>query len=276
MSAVSQDRPRILSFGGGVQSHALLALLGQGKYPGPEPQELWFCDPKNERPQTYEFIERVTKPYCVRLGVPFLTLERHQSYYRSGPRKGQPSRGPDLLISHRARNEYPLRRNRDCTIDWKVRVMLDECKRRGWDKTCGVEKHIGISIDELHRARTGLEDDWEVKRYPLIEARLFRDDCARLCLAEFGEVPHKSGCWFCKFQRPSQWREVWEMRVDGRWDTAVEWEREVLASRTRARVFIDANPHRTLPEWAKAWEQGEQLPFDVEPSAACDGGYCMV
>lgn len=270
------ERPRVLSFGGGVQSSALVALLGRGEYPGAAPQEVWFCDPKNERPQTYEWIEAVIKPYLARLGVPFLVLERHQSYYRTGPRKGQPSRGPDLLKAHRDRGEYPLRRNRDCTIDWKVRVMLDECKRRGWDKTCGVEKHIGISLDELHRARVGMEDEWERKRYPLVEARLFRDDCARICQETFGANPIKSGCWFCKYQRPSQWREVWEQRADGRWAQAVQWEKEVMAARSRARVFIDTNPQRTLEEWAAMWERGEQLPMFTEQAGACDGGYCMV
>jgi hypothetical protein len=57
---------RILSFGGGVQLHALLALLGPGRYPGTEPEEICFCDPRNERAQIYAFLERVTKPYCAR------------------------------------------------------------------------------------------------------------------------------------------------------------------------------------------------------------------
>ena len=257
---------RILSFGGGVQSHALLALLGQGRYPGVTPEEIWFCDPRNERPETYAFIERITKPYCARLGVPFITLERHVS----------PSRGPDIREAYQRRAAYPLRSNRVCTVEWKINVMERACKRRGWDHDGGAEKHIGISLDELHRARTGQERPWETKRYPLIEARLFHRDCARLCQQEFGAVPVKSGCWFCKYQRPAQWREVWEQRADGRWQQAVDWERAVVARRGPACVFIDAHPKRTLEQWAWAWSCGEQLPLDIAPAAACDGGYCLV
>ncbi len=229
---MTTDRPIILSFGGGVQSHALLALLGQGRYPGRAPSELWFCDPRNERPQTYEFMERVTKPYCVRIGIPLVTLERAQGKVR----------GPDLAASYRKRGEFPLRRNRECTVDWKIEVMRKESTRRGHN-TCvhgivpgsrgkmgaehvgctpvGVETHVGISLDELHRARTGLEKEWEVKRYPLIEARFFRDDCVRLCQEEFGEVPIKSGCWFCfagetQVVTPDGARQIEELAVRGR------------------------------------------------------------
>jgi hypothetical protein len=259
------DKPRVLSFGGGVQSSALVALLGTGRYPGEPPQEVWFCDPKNERPQTYSWIETTIKPYCARLGVPFVTLERWCTKTKQA----------DLLVSYRARKMYPLRRDRSCTIHWKVDVMLRECKRRGWDQAGGVEKHIGISLDELHRARTGREHDWETKRYPLIEARLFRDDCASICQDVFGTVPVKSGCWFCKFARPAQWREVWEQRADGRWDIAVAWEKEVLAAKQQRHVFIDTQPQRTLEQWAHAWQQGDQLALPSADDAACDGGYCM-
>lgn len=147
---------RVLSFGGGVQSHALLALLGQGRYSGDAPEELWFCDPRNERPETYAFIDRVTTPYCARLGVPFVILERHIS----------PSRGPDIREAYQRRAAYPLRSNRVCTVEWKVGVMQRECKRRGWHLDGGVEKHLGISLDELHRARTGQEQPWETNGTP--------------------------------------------------------------------------------------------------------------
>lgn len=264
------ERPRALAFGGGVQSSALVALLGRGEYPGAPPQEVWFCNPGNERPQTYAWITRVIEPYCARLGVPFLWL-----YHRDHKVYGAET----LLENYRRRQQYPLRTNRQCTVDYKVRVMEAEARRRGWDKTCGVEKHIGISLDELHRAKTGLESDWEVKRYPLIEARLFRDDCIRICQDTFGDVPVKSGCWFCKYQRPAQWREVYEQRADGRWALAVAWEREVMAKHGTVGAFIDARiggKNIPLDEWAKRWDMGEQLPLDLEPAAACDGGYCLV
>jgi hypothetical protein len=138
-----------------------LSLLGQRHYSGAQPEEIWFCDPRNERTQTYAFLERVTKPYCSRRSVPFVTLERHVS----------PSRGPDIREACQRRAAYPLHSNRVCTVEWKINVMLHECKRRGWDKAGGWEKHPGISLDELHRARVGQEQPWETKRYPLIAAR---------------------------------------------------------------------------------------------------------
>src|SRR5438270_13855033 len=116
-------------------------------------------------------------------GITFLRLEKHSRIA-----------GETSLESYRRRNQYPLRQNRQCTVDWKIKVMEAECKRRGWHKSGGVEKHIGISMDEIHRATSAGVESWEVKRYPLIEARLYRDTCAALCVQEFGAVPIKSGC----------------------------------------------------------------------------------
>ncbi len=259
-------QPAILAFGGGVQSSALVALLGRGEYPGREPNAIWFCDPKNERPQTYDWIERVIKPYCRQMGMPFVTLERHES----------PMRGADLLESYRRKAAYPLRANRVCTIEWKVRVMEYEAKMWHWHTSGGVEKHLGISLDELHRARSRSDTAWFPMRYPLIERRLFRDDCIRINQETFGESPIKSGCWFCKYNRPIQWREVWEERADGRWAIAIEWEQEVVARRGMACCFVDANPRRLLTEWAKAWEQGEQLTFVIPAEGACEHGHCGI
>lgn len=264
------ERPRVLSFGGGVQSSALVALLGRGEYPGAAPQEVWFCDPKNERPQTYEWIEAVIKPYCQRIGVPFVTLERTHG-----------TRDANIMAYYRRTTQYPLRTNRQCTIEWKVAVVEHECKRRGWHEgdDPGWEMHMGISLDELHRARTS-PNPLQTSRYPLVDARLFRDDCARINVETFGSSPVKSGCWWCKYQRPAQWREVWEQRADGRWAIAVAWEREVMAKHGTAGAFIDVHAkgktNRTLEEWAAMWERGEQLPMFTEQAGACDGGYCMV
>lgn len=263
---VTTDRPRVLSFGGGVQSSALVALLGRGDYPGAAPHEVWFCDPRGERPQTYTWIEQTIRPYLARLGVPFLVLERHES----------PSRGADLMESYRRRAAFPLKANRVCTIEWKVRVAERECKRRGWHLSGGVEKHLGISLDELHRARSASGTAWEHLRYPLIERRLFRADCVALCEETFGAVPVKSGCWFCKYQREPEWRAVWDARADGRWAELVQWEREVIARRGMGAIFFEGTG-RTLAEWAEQWEMGRQLPLFADSGAgACDGGYCMV
>lgn len=268
---MTPDRPppRILSFGGGVQSSALVALLLQDRYPCAPPQEVWFCDPRSEQPQTYTWIADVIRPALASATIPFLLLERHTS----------PSRGPDLMQSFQRNAAYPLRSNRVCTIEWKVRVMAAEARRRGWHAKDHppVEKHLGISLDELHRARTtgGREATHETLRYPLIEARLFRDDCIDICHAFFGKAPVKSGCWWCKYQSEADWRRVWEERADGRWDKAVAWEERVIARRGPTCTFIRGA--RSLQDHARAWEQGTQLALPTtEQHAACDGGYCLI
>jgi len=73
---------------------------------------------------------------------------------------------------------------RQCTKDYKivpirpkVRELVGLAGRRSPDMPI-VEQWIGISLDEAIRMKPSC-DDWQVDRWPLIEQRLWRQDCLR-------------------------------------------------------------------------------------------------
>lgn len=55
-----------LSYGGGVNSTALAVLLCEGRLPELQPWRIVFADTLTERPETYNYIDRVFMPYLRR------------------------------------------------------------------------------------------------------------------------------------------------------------------------------------------------------------------
>lgn len=73
--------------------------------------------------------------------------------------------------------------------------------------------HLGIDAGEGKRARLNVEDGIE-NRWLLIEYDIDRDGCKGLIEKAGLEVPPKSGCWFCPYQRVAQWRRLRRKHTD--------------------------------------------------------------
>jgi len=87
---------------------------------------------------------------------------------------------------------------RQCTTDFKivpirrkVRELGGLTRKRSPDHAV-VEQWIGISCDEIVRAKPSFEA-WQVKRFPLIEKRMSRQDCLAWLRRHYPEPP-KSAC----------------------------------------------------------------------------------
>ena len=179
-------RYRYLSFGAGVNSTALLLLLKDEGYEF----ETVFADTGVEWPETYEYIEYLrSKGFEIKVIKP--TVEgRFNSLY-------------DYCLHYKI---LPSIHWRWCTYKFKLRPLWKYFK-----KPCVV--YIGISYDERHRAlpngkyfskrEANLVRRIKVK-YPLIEWRLTRRDCARIIKEHGLKLPSKSGCWICPFQTKKQ------------------------------------------------------------------------
>ena len=66
---------------------------------------------------------------------------------------------------------------------------------------------LGIDAGESHRARMSSKNGVE-NRYPLIEEGINRESCRQIIREHGLPDPGKSGCWFCPFQRVSQWKKL--------------------------------------------------------------------
>jgi hypothetical protein len=97
--------------------------------------------------------------------------------------------------------------SRSCTADFKIRVIAKELKRRGATVDDPAIVALGISVDEIERAKPGLDDrmPYQFRTYPLLDLGLRRSDCKEIIREGGLPVPQKSSCYFCPFHDRDAW-----------------------------------------------------------------------
>ena len=194
------DKMRVLSFGGGVNSTALLfAMCIRNE----KPDLVLFSDTGGEFPETYAHVEEIEE-WCRIRSIEFVRV--------SNAGRGQ---GDTLEQNCLERKELPSLAYgfKGCSVKWKRQPMDRYLAKHAWPQLLWendqkVERCIGIDAGERHRAVL-TEDARYRYRYPLVEWGIDRDECVRL-IAERGiKVPRKSSCFFCPAMRR---REIFEMQ----------------------------------------------------------------
>lgn len=197
---------RAFSFGGGVQSTAVLVLAAQQAL---QYDAFLFANvgADSENPATLRYMDTVTRPFAQRWGINLIELS-----------KVRRDKTPETLLQrlqHSTRSiGIPMRMsngapgNRQCTGDFKIGVVAKWLREHGATKSDPATVGLGISTDELHRARTSSRIAYELLEYPLLAKRLSRSDCVRLIQEAGLPLPPKSACWFCPFQNDAQWRQL--------------------------------------------------------------------
>jgi 3'-phosphoadenosine 5'-phosphosulfate sulfotransferase (PAPS reductase)/FAD synthetase len=180
---------KYLSFGGGVNSVAMmLLLLDQGK----NFDEAVFIDHETDWPETYEYLA-MFQDWLEKNGHDKITVLKPEM-----KRKGKIWN--NLYDFHFHKSLVPLVKFRSCTGDFKVRPY-----HKYVSKPCF--SLIGFSYEEAHRAKISIEKGVEI-RWPLIEQEITRDGCKDIIRNHGLPVPRKSGCFICPFQPRRQWIEL--------------------------------------------------------------------
>jgi hypothetical protein len=261
---------RAMSFGGGVQSTAMLVLAARGEI---DYRLALFCNvgEDSEHPDTLVYVENVVKPYAARHGIEFKELRRTK---RDGTFETvyQRATGPNRTISVPVRMKSGAPGRRECTNDFKRKVIAKEAKARGATKDKQAVVALGISTEEITRMRSDSGFPHIVSDYPLIELGLDRD-AAKDVIRDAGlPVPGKSSCWFCMFKRKAEWEIMRRERPD-LFQRSVDMERRI----NEKRALFGKDP---------VFFSSTGLPLDIAFSnpylfdyddAACDvAGYCGV
>ena len=181
---------KYLSFGGGVNSVAMMLLMIDQR----EDFEAIFVDHGTDWPETYEYLE-VFQSWLENNGHQKITVlkpdvEGYDTLY-------------DYLWHYKM---VPSFRLRFCTDKFKVRVVQNYV-----ETPCFM--YIGIDFGELKRAKISTTANIE-HRYPLIEHEIDRNACKEIIISHGLDVPIKSGCFICPFQRVSQWKELRMLKPD--------------------------------------------------------------
>ncbi|MFZ3470249.1 phosphoadenosine phosphosulfate reductase [Streptomyces sp. 4.24] len=263
---------KVISYGGGVQSTALLVLAAQGQI---DYSTFLFANvgDDSEHPATLAYIRDIAAPYATRFGIELHQLRRTR---RDGTTETLMERlnRPDtrsIPIPVRMANGAPGRRS--CTADFKIKVVGRWLREHGATPNAPAAVGIGISVDEIHRANRRRSEPHEQVEYPLLDLGLRRDDCERIIEGAGLPVPPKSSCFFCPFRTVGAWRQ--QRREDpDLFARSIQLEQTVNKRRAalgRDPVYL-TRYGRPLAEAIPA--QKDAPPEETEDSG-CDSGWCM-
>ncbi len=263
---------RVISYGGGVQSSALVVLAALGEIEPVDACLFANVGDDSEHPATVRYVREVMTPWAAARGV---TIHELQRRLRSGATEtlwGRLMRdgSRSLPIPVRMSNGAPGTRR--CTMDFKVKVIGKWLKAHGASAQTPANVIVGISWDEVERVGNRKLSGYETVEYPLVDRRLTREDCKRIIEGTGLPVPPKSACFFCPFHRPVTWARM-------RRDEPALFAQSLHLERTlnERRAMLGKDPvwltrfNRTLDQIP---EMQPDLPGLDMTGDTCDEGYC--
>ena len=263
---------RTFSFGAGVQSTAVLALQALGKLPEPYDTFLFAnVGDDSEDPRSLDYYREFHIPFAEKHGIELIELHRIMkdgSTETIWNRLLSPN-SKSIPIPVRMGNGAPA--TRGCTSDFKIRVVRRWQRKNGSCREDPAITGLGISTDEIERARTDSGFDDQILEYPLLQLQMNRRDCFKIIKEAGLPEPPKSACFFCPFHSAETWRRLRIERPD-LFDKSVYLEQEINKKRDKlhkSRVW--------LTRYAKPLDVAiaDQLSFDLDGPEDCDSGYCF-
>lgn len=157
----------------------------------------------------------------------------------------------------------PLAFMRWCTEWWKVVPLLNWRRENEID-----EMLIAFAADEAHRVKNR-----PYRLYPLVDRGIDRDGCKAIISQQGLELPRRSSCFFCPFQRMSSWRDLWTLHPD-LFERGAEMERNA-SQHCKKRATLMPDARFTLDELRRKFENQMELPgFEYECLREFQGCVC--
>lgn len=260
------ERTDIWSYGGGTQSIAIAVLIAQGRLP--KPKHVIFADTSREASETMEYFEANVKPIFDKCG---LTLEI-ASHDRATVDL-YTSTGKLSIPAFTDGGALPT----FCSNEWKKRVVARYVRSLGFGRKNPVRTWIGISKDEIGRAKdSGTE--WNENYYPLLfGVTMSRKDCYSLIESYGLPSPPKSSCWMCPYRRNPQWRRLRD-HYPADFQKAVDLDEEIRAKDKFNAVYLHDSrvPLKDADLEDKPEAENPQASFIFGEVKHCDSGYCWV
>jgi len=255
-----------LSFGAGVQSTALLIMSVLGLDGCPKADAAIFADTQDEPLWVYENVERMARWCGERIPVRTITYG-----HLSGDLKVR--NFPPIPAYTRGENGTRGMLRQQCTREYKIDPISAFVKRLlGYKKGQWVRHKvlalIGISLDEAHRMGTS-RDSWITNCYPLIDARLTRNDCLRIIDEAGLPLPKKSACVHCPYHSDEYWRGLKEHHPS-EFAKAVETD-QTIRNMTRKGASAPIFLHRSLQPLKEVKFDKKQYDLDFEFGNDCSG-----
>lgn len=257
------ERAITWSYGGGTQSVAIAVLVAQGKLPKPE--VVAIADTGREASETWEYTERWVNPLLAKVGVVIERIPHSLSTVDLYSGNG------DLLIP-----TYSSAGAMDgfCSTEWKKRPVQRFLRAKGYGPAHPVITWIGISLDEIGRAKpSGV--DWQEYQWPLIwnEPALRRAHCVEIVESADLPTPPKSSCYMCRHRRNSQWRRLRDHYPQD-FEAACLLDEQARSNDTQGGVWLHES--RVPLRHADLSDPDPQIESLFGEVAGCDSGMCWV
>jgi hypothetical protein len=267
---------KIISYGGGVQSTAMIVLAVQGKIQGVDAALFSNVGDDSEHPTTLRFVREIAIPWAAERGFPIHILQP--------VRRGEPTSLYKEIANEGSRRDMipvfgeqgnPM--SRACTVDFKIRTIHRWLRANGATKKNPATVCLGISTDEIERAGRGKNASMEIREYPLLELGMNRTDCMQVIREAGLPVPPKSSCFFCPFHSELVWSEL--RRDDPElFDKAQQLEDIIQKRKTESghrQVYLTRKGALNRTRLSDTIAAAGDTLFGSEIGAdGCDSGFC--
>lgn len=247
----------VLSYGGGVQSVAMVVLAATERLPVPD--YIICADTGREARSTWRYVEQTLMPYLqsVKLAERF-----HVAPHDLATVDLYGKNGDLLLPAYTAAGKLPT----FCSNEWKGRVVQRYLRARGVER-CNM--WIGFSLDEADRVKHNKADEGWCKRvYPLLDLMLTRSDCEAIITQAGLPLPVKSACHMCPHRTNEEWRHIRDNYPD-QWQEAIEIDEEIREADLQGGVYL----HKSRVPLAVADLDKDD---SRERGKQCGFGYCFI
>ena len=224
-----------LSYGGGVQTSALLLAYDRGLLKE-KPECAIFADTQAEPKQVYAFMEKLEK----KVKIPIIRSTRG-SIIEYTKRYGY-SMAPIYGLKENGIKIDKVMGRRSCTYLFKISIVNREIRKQTGTfrkrlKDIKFRVALGFSTDEEGRVSKSREA-WIENIYPLLyELKWSRKDCLNFVKEEIGELPPRSACYMCPYLTNSEWKELRDNDPES-WNKAIEYDENIRNMRKGVRNYI--------------------------------------
>ncbi|MFC8720652.1 hypothetical protein [Kitasatospora sp. NPDC057198] len=219
-----------------------------------------FADTGWEPRSVYDHLERIEREVSAPAGIPILRVSSGNirddaldpsKRFASMPLHILNADGGEGMSRRQCTGQYKIR-----PIKEKVRELLGHPYPQRVPRGMFVEQWIGISVDEVHRAKDA-DVAYMNNRFPLLEQGLTRADCLRLLRSRgFASTP-KSSCLGCPYHGNAQWRALRDSSPE-EWQDVVAFDRAIRSGNARATA-------EGTPLLGQAYLHRSRRPLDQAP-----------
>lgn len=207
---MADNKHRVVSFGGGVNSTAMLVGMYER---GERPDVILFADTGGEKPETYTHLAAMQQ-WCECSSMPDITIVRESETLEDDCLRRESLPGKAFGVG-------------SCSEHFKIRPQ------KRWLREQGVEAVtwlVGFHAGETKRMWRGASGA-DTIRYPLIEWGWHQEDCVAAVHRAGIPLPVKSACFYCPAMRKVEVIQLAKDHPD-LFERAVEMERNAQGLET--------------------------------------------